>query len=90
MSKLIGTKMVEIDGEMVECKVFSTRKIPGANTFNQKMKVKGKDALRQRAGRKTDMPMRPYVEKPDIQLPKQHRGTRMNRSNLVFSAGDEG
>ncbi len=55
MSKLIGTKIIQIDGQEVECKVYSTRKCIGANTFSHKMKIRGKDSLRTIHGRKAEI-----------------------------------
>ena len=65
MAKLIGTKWINIDGQLVECKVYATRQVPGCHTFSQKMKVRGKEDLRVRNSRKTEVRTRNVPEKGD-------------------------
>ena len=65
MAKQIGTKWVNIDGQLVECKVYATRQVPGCKTFDQNMKVKGKSCARIRNSRKTEIRTRNAQEKGD-------------------------
>ncbi len=51
MAKHVGIKTI-INGQKVECKIFSTRKAVGSNTFSKRVKCKGKDMLSQHHARK--------------------------------------
>ena len=65
MARLIGTKWINIDGQLVECKVYATRQAAGCKTFDQKMKVRGKGCARIRNGRKTEIRTRNVQEPGD-------------------------
>jgi hypothetical protein len=65
MARLIGTKWINIDGQLVECKVYATRQAAGCKTFDQKMKVRGKGDARIRNGRKTEIRTRNLQEPGD-------------------------
>lgn len=64
MSKPIATKMIVIDGQEVECKVYRTRKARGYQTFKRTPKIKYRDMLTSRLSKSLEIKTR-NVREPD-------------------------
>lgn len=60
MPKPIAVKMIEIDGQQVECKVYRAHKARGCDTFKRTPKIKYKDMLTSRRATSIDIKTR-YV-----------------------------
>jgi len=62
VNSVIGTKLIIIDGEEIECKIIRPHKVAGANTFSHKSRCRYKNTRTGRLKKSTNIKTRKIQE----------------------------